>query len=141
LQSTKKQKGELKTADRERQNMEFSLLGFSLALVQYFLTLPFSLPFGIVRYNLCHGMLEGCDLLFGFNFINFLLGIFYLHFKCYPLSWFPIHKSPLSSPPPPSSVKVFPHSSTPYSLLSTLTFPYTGGGVSSFGRTKGFSSH
>jgi len=56
----------------------------------------------------------------------FKLNIFYLHFKCYPLSQFPIH-----NPFIPSSSSFFyegfppPQSPTP-SYLSTLTFLYTG---------------
>jgi len=41
----------------------------------------------------------------------FFLDIFYLHFKCYPLYWFPIHKPP-SHAFPPSSMRVFPHPTT-----------------------------
>jgi hypothetical protein len=29
-----------------------------------------------------------------------LLYCIYLHFKCYPLSWFPLHKSPIPTPSP-----------------------------------------
>jgi hypothetical protein len=42
------------------QSLEF------LALVQYFLTVFPSLPFGAVMYILCHYMLEVCDHLFLF---------------------------------------------------------------------------
>jgi hypothetical protein len=45
-----------------------------------------------------------------------------------------LNGNPLSLPPPPSSVRVFPHLST-YSYLPTLAFPYTG--ASSLHRTKG----
>lgn len=38
------------------QDLEFGLLGFSLALVQYFLTMSLFLPFGM--YTLCHCMLK-----------------------------------------------------------------------------------
>ena len=47
----------------ELQDLEFSLLGFSLALVQYFLTTPLFLPFGMAMYVLCLRMLEVCNLL------------------------------------------------------------------------------
>ena len=38
---------------------------------------------------------------------TFVIGYFlYLHFKCYPLSWFPLPKSPIpfSSPYPPTNL-------------------------------------
>lgn len=49
------------------QNLEFALLVFSLALVQYFLTM---LLLGMVMYILNHYMMELCDLLFYFDFIG-----------------------------------------------------------------------
>ena len=65
------ERGELKsawTSDAWRQNLEFSPLGFSLTLVfPHSALLP---SFWIVIYILCHCMLEVCDLLFGFNFIE-----------------------------------------------------------------------
>ena len=42
-------------------------IGSDLALVQYFLTMPPSLPFGKVMYILCHCMVEVCSLLFDFT--------------------------------------------------------------------------
>lgn len=52
--------GDLKsalTSNVEKQSLEFAQLVFSLASVQYFLTvLPF-LPFGIVMQILCHFIL------------------------------------------------------------------------------------
>ena len=50
------------------QSLEFVQLVFGLALVQYFLTMPPSLCFGMVMYILCHYMLEVCDLFFDFYF-------------------------------------------------------------------------
>lgn len=54
LQSTElKGVGDLKsvlTSDMEMQSLEFSQLGFGLALVQYFLTMLPSLCFGMVMY-------------------------------------------------------------------------------------------
>lgn len=48
------------------QNLEFALLIFSLALVQYVFTM---LPFLFWEwYLLCHRILEVCDLLFIFDF-------------------------------------------------------------------------
>lgn len=50
------------------QNLEVDLIGFCLALAQYFLTI-FPVPcFGIVMYSLHHCVLERCDLLFNFDF-------------------------------------------------------------------------
>jgi len=46
----------------------------------------------------------------------------------------------LSHSPPSSSIRVFPLPKHPLPP-SPLTFPYTGWGGSSLGRTKGFSSH
>lgn len=43
---------------------EFGVCPVCLTLVQYFLTMLRSLPFGIVVYILCHYMLEVCDLVF-----------------------------------------------------------------------------
>jgi len=74
-----------------------------------------------------------------FSFFLFLIRYFYLHFKCYPLSRFPIHK-----PPIPSSLPLLlrgcslTHPPNP-SHLPALTFPSTR--RLSFSRTKGFSSH
>lgn len=48
----------------QMQGLEFALLGFSLSLAQYFLTVLPSLPVGMVMYILCHCMLEICGLLF-----------------------------------------------------------------------------
>jgi hypothetical protein len=60
----------------------------------------------------------------------------YLHFKCYPLSLFPLHKYPIPYPcpclyegaPPPT-----------HSCFLALAFTYTG--ALSLHRTKGLSSH
>lgn len=45
---------ELLTLDREMQSLEFALMILGLGLVQYFLTILNSLPFGRVMYILCH---------------------------------------------------------------------------------------
>jgi hypothetical protein len=61
----------------------------------------------------------------------------YLHFKCYPLSQFPLWK-----PPIPSPLLLWGCSPTHppiYSHVPTLAFPYTG--ALSYHRTKGLSSH
>ena len=56
----------IETSDMEMQGLEFAQLVFSLALIQYFLTmLPF-LHFEMVMYILCHCMLQVCDLFFLF---------------------------------------------------------------------------
>lgn len=44
----------------------FALLGFSLALVQYFFTMPSFPPFGMTTYVLCHYKLEVCNLPFDY---------------------------------------------------------------------------
>jgi hypothetical protein len=68
LQSTKlKGIRELKsalTSDMEMQSLEFTQMVFSLALVQYFLTMIPLFPFEIVMYILLHCMWEVCDLIF-----------------------------------------------------------------------------
>ena len=81
------------------------------------------------REDIC---LRFWELLFLTLWRVFLLDIFYLHFKCYPLSWFPLRKPPYPIPPP--SVHQPDHSRFP-----VLAFPYTG--ASSLHRNKGLSSH
>lgn len=54
------------TSDMEVQDLEFALLGFSLALAQYFPTMSPFFPFEMVIYILDHGMLEVHNLLFDF---------------------------------------------------------------------------
>jgi hypothetical protein len=66
-------------------------------------------------------------------FIIFIGYFIYLHFKCYPLSWFP-PETPYSIPPPPASMRVYPHQPT-HSCFPSITFPYTG--ASSLHGTKG----
>ena len=50
--------------------MNFALLCFSLALVQYFLAMCAFLPFGLVMYILCDCILEVSELLFNFDCIG-----------------------------------------------------------------------
>ena len=61
--------GELKgslTSGMEMQNLEFDILVFGVAVVQYFLTmLPF-LHFGIRMHMLCCFILKVCNLSFDF---------------------------------------------------------------------------
>ena len=60
--------GDLKSvlaSDMEMQSLEFAQTVFSFAF-QYFLTMLPSLHFGIM-YNLCHYVLEACDLFFLFD--------------------------------------------------------------------------
>jgi len=67
----------------------------------------------------------------------FLLNIFHLHFKCYSVSQFQAHKSPIPSSSP-SSMKMFPF---PNHLPSKVPLKFTLNGDSTLGRTKGFSFH
>lgn len=55
--------------DTELQDLEFALLGFDLAFIQYFFTMPSSFPafFETVTYILCHFMLEACNLILDFT--------------------------------------------------------------------------
>ena len=53
------------TSDRDLQEVELTLLLFSLAVVQYLLIMSLFIPFGIIMYILC--MLEVCNLLFEFT--------------------------------------------------------------------------
>ena len=73
--------------------------------------------------------------------IFFFIGYFlYLHFKCYPLTWFPsLLETPYHILPPPASVRVFLHPSahSHLSILNSLTL----GHLSSLHRTKDLSSH
>lgn len=51
------------TPDMELQGLEFALLAFSPALVQYLLSMVPFLPFVMIMYVLCHCVLEVYDLL------------------------------------------------------------------------------
>jgi hypothetical protein len=51
---------------RDRELWSFSLLRFRVALLQYLLSIPPSLPFEMVVYILCHCTLEACHLLLNF---------------------------------------------------------------------------
>jgi hypothetical protein len=53
------------------ENLEFALLGFTLDLVQYFLTMPSSPPFGMAMLILCYYMLKVYDLLFYLDFTDY----------------------------------------------------------------------
>jgi hypothetical protein len=55
-------------------------------------------------------------------FKNFYWIFLNLHFKCYPLSWFPLWKLPIPSLLHPASMRVLPHPLR----LPVLAFPYTG---------------
>lgn len=59
------------TSDMELQNMKFAKLVVSLALVQYFITMPLFILLGMVIYILSHCILEVCGLLFDFYFIGY----------------------------------------------------------------------
>lgn len=64
LQLTKLSVADLKNIlTPDTNTLEFFLLVFRLALVNYFLTIPTSLYFGIVVYTLWHDMLEVDDVL------------------------------------------------------------------------------
>ena len=52
----------------ELKDLEFALMGFFLALVQYFLTVPPLLPFGIVMNILYYYILKLCGLFCLFYF-------------------------------------------------------------------------
>jgi hypothetical protein len=54
-------------------------------------------------------------------FIRYFL---YLHFKCYPLSWFPL-RNPPSPFPTPTPTPPHPHLPT-YPLMLALALPYSG---------------
>ena len=55
-----------KPIDKVHWDLMFALLVFSIALIQYFLTMALFFPFGMVMYILCDCMLEICYLLFDF---------------------------------------------------------------------------
>ena len=60
----------------------------------------------------------GLKIIFGGGgftiFIKSFYWLFYLHFKFYSLSWFPLHKLPNPTPLPPTFMRVLPnHPSTP----------------------------
>lgn len=54
------------TTDMEMQSLAFAQVIFTLALFHYFLTMFLFLPFGMEIYNLCHYILDVCNLLFVF---------------------------------------------------------------------------
>lgn len=60
------------TLNIELVYLEFILLDFSLALVQYFLTMSPFLPFEMVMYILEHSMLEEYNTVFEFDFTQAL---------------------------------------------------------------------
>jgi hypothetical protein len=67
----------------------------------------------------------------------FLLDIFFIYISNVPFPGYPpTARLPISSPPLPASMRVFPPT---HSCLLALEFPYTG--VSSLHRTKSLSSH
>jgi hypothetical protein len=69
-------------------------------------------------------------LVFSFLLVDFL----YLHFKCFPISWSPLQKTPIPFTLPPVSMRVIPH---PLWFFSP-GIPYTG--ASNNFRPKGHSS-
>jgi hypothetical protein len=75
-----------------------------------------------------YGPLSACG---SFFLIRYFI---YLHFKCYPLSRFPLPKKSLSRAPSSCFYEGAPHPLT-HSCLPALTFPYTG--TSSLHGTKG----
>jgi hypothetical protein len=46
----------------ELQDLMLSLLGYCLALLQFFLSMSLSLPFGMVLFDPCYHMLDICNL-------------------------------------------------------------------------------
>lgn len=56
------------TLNVEPQDLEFALLGFSLAFGQYFLTMYLVLSFGLVRYIQCYvGRMGSALFIIGYN--------------------------------------------------------------------------
>jgi hypothetical protein len=76
----------------------------------------------------------------GSHFIYYFIEYFIFSIYISNVIHFPIPRSgnPLSNPPTPASIRVFPHPPT-HSQLPALAFPYTG--ASSLHRIKGLSSH
>jgi hypothetical protein len=80
---------------------------------------------------------NACDSCFFFEPFFFFIGYFlYLHFKCYPLSWFPLPKPSIPIPLPPAPVRVLPTIPLP---PPRPDIPNTR--ASSLHRSKGLSSH
>jgi hypothetical protein len=76
----------------------------------------------IYIYSIVYAM-SLCNIFSFFDFIYLLTYLFvsigyfiYLHFKCYPPFWFPLHNPP--TPCPPASMRV-----PPLFTLMTLAFP------------------
>jgi hypothetical protein len=68
-------------------------------------------------------------LFLGKILLFYLFYLIYLHFKCYPLTWFhSLLETPYPMPPPPASMRVFLHPPT-QSRLSNLKFPYSGASI------------
>jgi len=80
----------------------------------------------------------GCAILKNDTFSIIFIGQFYLHFKYYPVSQFPTHKHPISSPLSLLLRGCSPTKPLTPSCFSTIAFSYTWG--SSLGRTEGLSS-
>ena len=55
-----------------------------------------------------------------FDFIFFFGYFIYLHFQCYPLSWFSLHNPPIPFPLHSASMRMLLHPST-HSCLTSLT--------------------
>ena len=58
------------TLNIKMQTLDFVLLAFCLAFVQYFLTVLLFSPFEMVMHIPCHYILEVYDLIFNFYFIG-----------------------------------------------------------------------
>ena len=70
--------------------------------------------------------------------IPFVLDIYLFTFQMLSPFLIPLPRNPLSQPPPPASIRVYPHQPT-HSCFPTLEFPYIG--ASSLHGTKGLFFH
>lgn len=90
---------------------------------------------GTLNGNIKHFVTINSRLI-SFLFFNFIGYFVYLHFKCYPYSWFPLQTSQFHTLPPASRMVL--NSPTP-SCPTNLAFPYAG--ASSLHRTNELYSH
>jgi hypothetical protein len=98
--------------------------------------LPHS-PYGLLGQLLAGQIISTFSMTLFFSYFPFIGYFLYLHFKCYPLSQFPL-RNPLSHPPFSCFYEGVHLPTHPLSFPS-LAFPYTR--ASSLHRTKGLSSH
>jgi hypothetical protein len=83
----------------------------------------------LFKYGTCFEMYCKNKLQFSPKILECFIGYFlYLHFKCYPLSWFPSSINPLSHPPSTGFFEGVPPHTHPLPPPCPQ-FPYTGASI------------